>query len=260
MTKLTSETKVVLVTGGGSGLGAALCSHFAERGFTVVVTDSNRPAAEHVASALVGQGRSAIARTLDVRSQADIETCFANLPGNRVDLLINNAGFQHVARLEEFDPAQWDALVDVVLNGTCRATRAALPVMRRQDSGRIVNIGSIHSLVASPYKSAYVAAKHGLVGFSRAIALENADVDITINTICPSYIRTPLVDAQIQSQAKAHGISQEQVIETIMLKPMPKRAFITTEEVAAAIDFLASPMARNITGQTLVIDGGWTAA
>jgi 3-hydroxybutyrate dehydrogenase len=131
--------------------------------------------------------------------------------------------------------------------------------MRRRGFGRIVLIGSIHSLVASPYKSAYVAAKHALVGFSKALALETGDVDITINTVCPSYIRTPLVDAQIAAQAMAHGISEDEVIRKIMLEPMPKKAFITVAEVAAAIDYLVSPAARNVTGQTITIDGGWTA-
>jgi 3-hydroxybutyrate dehydrogenase len=122
-----------------------------------------------------------------------------------------------------------------------------------------VQIGSIHSLVASPFKSAYVAAKHGLLGLSKSVALETAESDITVNTICPAYIRTPLVDAQIAAQAEAHGISEAEVIERIMLAPMPKKAFITPEEVAGAIEFLISPAARNITGQTITIDGGWTA-
>ena len=137
-------------------------------------------------------------------------------------------------------------------------TRSLLPRMRKRGFGRIINIGSIHSLVASPYKSAYVAAKHGLIGFSKVVALETADTDITINTICPSYIRTPLVDAQVANQAKAHGMTEDEVIDRIMLAPMPKKVFITVEEVAGAIDFLTSSHARNITGQTIVIDGGWT--
>jgi 3-hydroxybutyrate dehydrogenase len=131
--------------------------------------------------------------------------------------------------------------------------------MRAAGFGRVVNIGSIHSLVASPFKSAYVAAKHGLLGLSKVLALETADADITINTVCPAYIRTPLVDAQIAAQARAHGMSEQEVIERIMLEPMPKKQFITAEEVAATIEFLASHAARNITGQTIVIDGGWTA-
>jgi 3-hydroxybutyrate dehydrogenase len=149
--------------------------------------------------------------------------------------------------------------VDVILKGTCLMMRAVLPQMRKNGFGRIINIASIHALVASPYKSAYVAAKHGLLGFSKVIALETADVDITINSICPSYIYTPLVEAQIKNQAKVHNISENEVINKIMLEPMPKRAFITIEEVAATVEFLMSDFARNITGQTITIDGGWTA-
>jgi 3-hydroxybutyrate dehydrogenase len=140
-----------------------------------------------------------------------------------------------------------------------RLTRAVLPGMRERGFGRIVNIGSIHALVASPYKSAYVAAKHGLVGFSKAIALETADTDITINTICPSYVKTPLVDRQIAEQARVRGISESEVIARVMLEPMPKGVFISFEELAGITAFLASPAARNITGQTIVVDGGWTA-
>jgi 3-hydroxybutyrate dehydrogenase len=145
-----------------------------------------------------------------------------------VDVLINNAGLQHVAPLEEFPMEKWDQLVQVMLTGTARLTRALLPGMREQAFGRIVNIGSIHSLVASAYKSAYVAAKHGLIGFSRVLALETADTDITINTVCPTYVKTPLVEKQIADQARVHGISEDEVIEKIMLKPMPKGVFISS--------------------------------
>ncbi len=136
--------------------------------------------------------------------------------------------------------------------------RAVLPFMRTNSSGRIITIESIHSLVASTYKSAYVAAKHGLLGFSKVIALETSDTDITINTICPSYVKTPLVDKQIDSQAKEHGISRDQVINEIMLKPMPKGKFISMEELSGIVEFLISDSAKNITGQTITVDGGWT--
>ena len=146
-----------------------------------------------------------------------------------------------------------------MLKRTFLVTRATLPGMRARGFGRFIHIGSIHSLVASPYKSAYVAAKHALVGFSKVLALETAGADITSNVICPAYIRTPLVDAQIADQARARGTSEEDVIERVMLAPMPKKVFITCEEVAGAISYLISPLARNITGQTITIDGGWTA-
>jgi 3-hydroxybutyrate dehydrogenase len=146
-----------------------------------------------------------------------------------------------------------------MLVGVARMTRAVLPGMRKRGSGRIINVGSIHSLVGSPFKSAYVAAKHGLVGFSKVIALETADTDITINTICPSYVKTPLVDKQIAEQARARGVPESEVVQKVMLQPMPKGVFVGIDELAGIANFLASPAARNITGQTIVVDGGWTA-
>jgi 3-hydroxybutyrate dehydrogenase len=175
------------------------------------------------------------------------------------DVLINNAGLQHVAPLEQFPPEKWQLLIAVMLTGAALLTRAALPSMRRNNYGRIMNIGSIHALIASPYKSAYVAAKHGLVGFSKAIALETHDADITINTVCPGYVKTPLVEAQIASLAHTHKMTEQQVVEEIMLKPMPKGQFITPEELIGCVEFLLGPAARNITGHCLVLDGGWTA-
>ncbi len=153
---------------------------------------------------------------------------------------------------------RWELLVQVMLIGVARLTRAVLPGMRERGFGRVINIGSIHSLVASPYKSAYVAAKHGLVGFSRSIALETADVDITVNTICPSYVKTPLVDRQISDQARIREIPESEVVKQVMLKPMPKGVFIGIDELAGITSFLISPPARNITGQMIVVDGGWT--
>jgi 3-hydroxybutyrate dehydrogenase len=164
-----------------------------------------------------------------------------------------------VAPLEEFPMIRWAVLIEVMLIGVARLTRAVLPGMRQRGFGRVVNIGSIHSLVASPYKSAYVAAKHGLVGFSKTIALETARDDVTINTICPSYVRTPLVERQIADQARLRGIPEAEVIRDVMLAPMPKGVFIGMDELAGIATFLFSPAARNITGQTIVVDGGWTA-
>ncbi len=195
---------------------------------------------------------------MDVTSDDSVAAALSSL-SRPVDVLVNNAGLQHVSPLPEFPMTKWDYLIQVMLTGTARLTRAVLPGMRRRGFGRIINMGSIHSLVASPYKSAYVAAKHGLLGFSKAIALETADTDITINTICPSYVRTPLVDAQIADQARARAIPESEVIGRIMLEPMPKGVFIGVDELAAIAGFLVSPAARNITGQTIVVDGGWTA-
>jgi 3-hydroxybutyrate dehydrogenase len=176
-----------------------------------------------------------------------------------IDVLVNNAGLQHVAPLEEFPIPRWEFLVSVMLTGVARLTRSVLPGMRGRGFGRVINIGSIHSLVASPYKSAYVAAKHGLLGFSKAIALETAGTDITVNTICPSYVKTPLVERQIADQARARGIPESEVVQKVMLAPMPKGVFVGVDELAGIVTFLVSAAARNITGQAIVVDGGWTA-
>ncbi len=252
-----NDVKRILITGAGSGLGRGLAIELATAGHHVWATDLDEDAVQKTVKHFP-EGARGKALTLDVTRDEQIDALVRSLGEQPVDVLVNNAGLQHVASLESFPQKTWDRLMDVMIRGTCLMTRAVLPGMRRQGYGRIVNIGSIHALVASPYKSAYVAAKHAMVGFSKVIALETADTDITINTICPSYIRTPLVDAQITDQAIAHGISEEEVIEKIMLDPMPKKAFITVEEISGILTFLMSSHARNITGQTIVIDGGWT--
>ena len=250
-------TRCILITGAGSGIGAGIATELAAAGHHLVVTDVNREAADSVAAGIRGAGGSAEALVLDVTSDDSVAAALAAV-SRPVDVLVNNAGLQHVAPLEEFPIAKWDFLVQVMLVGVARLTRAVLPGMRERGFGRIVNIGSIHSLVASPYKSAYVAAKHGLVGFSKVIALETADTDITINTLCPTYVKTPLVDKQIADQARTRGIPESQVVSDVMLKPMPKGVFIEYDELAGTTAFLMSHAARNITGHTLEIDGGWT--
>jgi 3-hydroxybutyrate dehydrogenase len=256
---MTRGSLHILLTGAASGLGRGLALYFAAKGHRLVLADRNPEGLRETVGLLGAAAERASTHVLDVTSAGQVRDLLAALGGRPVELLINDAGVQHVARLEDFPEERWDLLLDVMLKGPFLLARAVLPGMRAAGFGRIVNIGSIHSLVASPFKSAYVAAKHGLLGFSRVLALETADADITVNTICPAYIRTPLVDAQIAAQARAHGISEQEVIERIMLEPMPKKQFITAEEVAAVIEFLASHAARNITGQTIVIDGGWTA-
>jgi 3-hydroxybutyrate dehydrogenase len=249
----------VLVTGAGSGIGLGLARYLAENGHAVWLSDLVLGDVDQAAAELRTQGRTAHAVELDVTSAEAIRAAVEALGDAGVDLLINNAGLQHVAPLEEFPPERWALLVAVMLTGPAMLSRAVLPGMRRRGYGRIVNVGSIHSLVASPYKSAYVAAKHGLAGLAKTLALETADVDVTVNTICPAYVRTPLVDAQIAAQAVMHGIPESQVIDELMLKPMPKRAFIGIDELGALVEFLASDAARNITGQAIAVDGGWTA-
>ena len=248
-----------LVTGAGSGIGLGLARHLGALGHEVWLSDVARDDVEPVATELSRQGLAAHAIELDVTSATSIGAAVESLGDAGVDLLVNNAGMQHVDPLDDFPPERWATLVAVMLTGPAMVSRALLPGMRRRNFGRIVNVGSIHSLVASPYKSAYVAAKHGLAGLTKTIALETADVDVTVNTICPAYVRTPLVDAQIASQARTHGIPEQQVIDEIMLKPMPKRAFIGSDELGALVEDLASDAARNVTGQSIAVDGGWTA-
>jgi len=249
----------ILITGAASGIGLALTKQFAQQGHRVVACDLNQYALDSVHADLAAGGLTLRTLAFDVADGVQIERAFASMASDPPDVLINNAGLQYVAPLEEFPPAKWQQLIAVMLTGAAMLTRAALPAMRSKGYGRIVNIGSIHGLVASPYKSAYVAAKHGLIGFSKTVALETSDCDITINTVCPSYVKTPLVDAQIDSLARTHQLSREQVIEEIMLKPMPKRQFISLEELTGTVEFLLSSTARNITGQCITIDGGWTA-
>lgn len=248
----------ILITGAASGIGAGLATELARAGHHVGVTDLDREAAGAVAAQIRAAGGSAEATALDVTSDDSVAAAQASLR-RPFDVLVNNAGLQYVSPLEEFPVARWDLLLQVMLTGVARMTRAILPGMRERGFGRIVNIGSIHSLVASPYKSAYVAAKHGLLGFAKAIALETAGADITINTICPSYVRTPLVDKQIAGHARTRGMPESEVVSQIMLEPMPKGVFIGFDELAGIAAFLISPAARNITGQTIVVDGGWTA-
>ena len=250
-------TRCILITGAGSGIGAGIAAELATAGHHLVITDVNLDAAAAVAEQLREAGGSAEALLLDVTSDDSVAAALAAV-SRPVDVLVNNAGLQHVAPLEQFPIDKWDFLVQVMLVGVARLTRAVLPGMRERGFGRVVNIGSIHSLVASPYKSAYVAAKHGLVGFSKVMALETADTDITINTICPTYVKTPLVDRQIADQARTRGIPESQVVSDVMLKPMPKGVFIEYDELAGTTAFLMSHAARNITGHTIEVDGGWT--
>ncbi|MCQ4167050.1 3-hydroxybutyrate dehydrogenase [Tahibacter harae] len=249
--------RCILITGAGSGIGAGIATELAAAGHHIVLTDLDRTAVDAVAAQILAAGGSAEAVALDVTSDDSVAAALAAI-SRPVDVLVNNAGLQHVAPLEEFPIQKWDFLIQVMLVGVARLTRALLPGMRERGFGRIVNIGSIHSLVASPFKSAYVAAKHGLLGFSKVIALETADTDITINTICPTYVKTPLVDKQIADQARTRGIPEEKVVSDVMLKPMPKGVFIGFDELAGITAFLISPPARNITGHTIDVDGGWT--
>jgi 3-hydroxybutyrate dehydrogenase len=172
---------------------------------------------------------------------------------------VNNAGIQHVSPIDQFPVEKWDAVLAINLSSAFHTIRLALPAMRRQGGGRIINIASAHALVASPFKAAYVAAKHGIVGLTKVVALETAEQNITCNAICPGYVSTPLVEAQIDDQARSHGIPREQVIRDVLLAQQPNKRFATVEEIGAFTTFLASDAAASITGAALPVDGGWTA-
>ncbi|WJG08041.1 3-hydroxybutyrate dehydrogenase [Aliiglaciecola sp. LCG003] len=253
------STKTVLITGGASGIGYGIGEYLGNQGHHIVIADINGQSAELAAGKLRKLGIVADSIVIDVSSSQQIEGLVDALMPLQIDVLINNAGIQHVSKLEDFPADKWQMLINIMLVGPALLSKAFLPGMRERNFGRIINIGSLHSLVASPYKSAYVAAKHGLLGFAKTVALEIGQANITINTLCPAYVKTPLVEQQIAAQALQNNITEAEVIDKIMLEPMPKKAFISIDELAASAAFLISDGARNMTAQTLVIDGGWTA-
>jgi len=255
--------KVSLVTGSTSGIGLGIARALAEAGSDVVLNGLG------VASE-IARTKDRISADCDVKvsySPADmtkpaairemIETTLAE--HGRLDVLVNNAGIQYVAPLDQFPVEKWDAILSINLSSAFHTMRSVLPAMRKNKFGRIINIASAHGLVASPFKAAYVAAKHGIVGLTKVAALETAEQGITCNAICPGYVYTPLVEAQIDGQAKAHGISREQVIHGVLLAQQPNKRFATVEELGALTVFLAGDAAASITGIALPVDGGWTA-
>jgi 3-hydroxybutyrate dehydrogenase len=249
--------RAAIVTGAASGIGRAIATDLAAQGTRVLFADVNVAEGERVARDF----STGVFQRADISKQADCEALVARAVREfgGVDILVNNAGLQHVAPVEEFPVETWERLVHIMLFGAFYLTRAVLPHMYKKKWGRIVNIASVHGLVASPYKSAYVAAKHGLVGFTKAVALEAAEKGVTVNAVCPSYVRTPLVEKQIADQAKVHGISEDAVIRDIMLAPAAIKRLLEPSEVAAYVRFLCSDEASGITGATQVIDAGWTA-
>ncbi len=255
--------RVSLITGSTSGIGVGIARALAAAGSAVVLNGFGKPDEISIVQAGIASdfGVPVHYSGADMSSPSSIaemmETTLASL--GRIDVLVNNAGIQFVAPLQEFPVAKWDAILAVNLSSAFHTTRLALPRMVENKWGRIVNIASAHGLVASPFKSAYVAAKHGIVGLTKVTALETAEQGITCNAICPGYVYTPLVEAQIDGQAKAHDIPREQVIRDVLLAQQPNKRFATVEELGALTVFLASDAAASITGIALPVDGGWTA-
>jgi 3-hydroxybutyrate dehydrogenase len=248
--------KVALVTGGASGIGLACAERLARDGCAVVIADLNEKAGAGHAARLGGHFVAAdLSRREGCRKLADEAL---RLHGT-VHVLVNNAGFQHVAPIEDFPEGEWDKMISLMLTAPFLLTRHCWPAMKKQKWGRIINIGSIHALIASPFKAGYIAAKHGLLGLTRTAALEGGEHGITANLICPAYVRTPLVDSQIADQAKANRMSPDEVIEKIMLAPAAVKRLIEPAEVADFAAYLCSDAAGVITGAALTMDLGWTA-
>ncbi|RTI16207.1 3-hydroxybutyrate dehydrogenase [Thermus scotoductus] len=247
-----SFNKTVLVTGAGSGIGLALARAFAREGARVLVHDVRD--ASSLAEELGGEFLRA-----DLAREEEVEALGREGAKRGVDILVNNAGFQHIAPVEEFPLETWQRMLQVMLTAPFQLTRALLPGMKAKGFGRILNIASVHGLVASPFKSAYIAAKHGLIGLTKTVALEAGPYGVTVNAIAPAYVRTPLVEGQIADQAKTLGIPEEEVVEKVFLAQAAIRRLIEPEEVAEIALFLASDKASAITGAVFPIDLGWTA-
>jgi 3-hydroxybutyrate dehydrogenase len=255
--------KVAVVTGSTSGIGLGVARALAQAGAGIVLNglgkvdeiEKLRAELEAETSAKIVYSPADMSKPQSIAGMIDM----AVAAFGRLDILVNNAGIQHVAPIAEFPTEKWDLILAINLSSAFHATRLALPHMRKTGFGRIINMASAHGLVASPFKAAYVAAKHAIVGLTKVVALETAEEGITCNAICPGYVYTPLVEAQIDGQAKAHGLPRERVVREVLLAQQPNKRFATIEEMGAITLFLASEAAASITGIALPADGGWTA-
>jgi 3-hydroxybutyrate dehydrogenase len=258
-----SKPRIALVTGSTSGIGLGIARAFAAEGMDVMLNGLGEPdAIEALRAGLETEFGVRVryhgADLRDGAAIAEMVQATADTLGP-IDVLVNNAGIQFVSPVEEFPIEKWNDILAINLSAAFHATRAVVPAMKARRFGRIINTASAHALVASPFKSAYVAAKHGLAGFTKAVALELATFGITVNSICPGYVWTPLVEQQIPATMRARGLTAEQVKRDVMLAAQPTKEFVTVEQVAALAVFLCSPAAASITGSNIAIDGGWTA-
>jgi 3-hydroxybutyrate dehydrogenase len=255
--------KVAIVTGSTSGIGLGIARAFAAAGIDVVINGlARREEAGEIVTDLAREfGVRSLYSGADMSKPADVRAMVEETAETlgHVDILVNNAGIQHVEAIETFPPEKWDAIIGIDLSSAFHAIRAALPGMKQRGWGRIINVASAHALVASPFKSAYVAAKHGILGLTRTVALEAAEHGVTVNAICPGYVLTPLVEKQIPETARARNLTPEQVVRDVLLHAQPTRRFVTTEEVGGLALFLCTKAAASITGAAIPIDGGWTA-
>ena len=251
--------KTAVITGSNSGIGLGVAQFLAQAGADVVLNSFTDRDEDHALAEEIAKEHGVQARYIKADMSKGDDCRMLIEQAGACDILINNAGIQHVAAIEEFPTEKWDAIIAINLNSAFHTMAAALPLMRAAGWGRVVNIASAHGLTASPYKSAYVAAKHGVVGMSKTVALETAQEPITCNAICPGYVLTPLIEAQIPDQMKKHNMDRDTVIREIMLERQPSKAFATTDQLGGTVAFLCSPAADQITGTTISVDGGWTA-
>ncbi len=251
--------KTAIITGSNSGIGLGVAHELARAGANIVLNSFTDRAEDHALAEKLGREHGVTARYIaaDMSKGDDCRALVEKAGG--CDILVNNAGIQHVAPIESFPVEKWNAIIAINLTSAFHTTAAALPGMRKAGWGRIVNIASAHGLRASPFKSAYVAAKHGIVGLTKTAALETAGQGITVNAICPGYVLTPLVEAQIPDQMKAHNMDRETVIREVMLDRQPSRQFATVEQIGGTTVYLCSAAADQVTGTTISVDGGWTA-
>ncbi|MDR0808406.1 MAG: 3-hydroxybutyrate dehydrogenase [Gemmobacter sp.] len=256
---MSLKGKRAVITGSNSGIGLGITIELAKAGAEVVLNSFTDRAEDHALAERIGAEHGVPARYI-AADMSKGEACRALIAqAGGCDILVNNAGIQHVAPIDEFPVDRWNDIIAINLNSAFHCTAAALPGMRAKGWGRVINIASAHGLTASPFKSAYVAAKHGVVGMTKAVALECAGQGITANAVCPGYVLTPLVEAQIPGQMKVHDMDRETVIRDVMLERQPSRQFATVEQLGGTVVFLTNPAADQITGTTISVDGGWTA-